>query len=184
LGGEDDAERRLTVLRAMDKFDKFGTEGVRLLLGEGRKDESGDYTDGAKLSATAIDAIVEILEASAIDDLIDYTNDLTFKTAALSKFAINESFEAGFRELKLISDLVTSAEYQSDRISVDPSVVRGLEYYTGPSMRPNSCSTSPTKKVKSSSSAPSAEVAAMTGWSSALLAATFRRPAFPSAFPA
>ncbi|MGV2974444.1 histidine--tRNA ligase [Roseibium alexandrii] len=132
LGGEDDAERRLTVLRAMDKFDKFGTEGVRLLLGEGRKDESGDYTDGAKLSATAIDAIVEILEASAIDDLIDYTNDLTFKTAALSKFAINESFEAGFRELKLISDLVTSAEYQSDRISVDPSVVRGLEYYTGP----------------------------------------------------
>ncbi|WP_420412017.1 histidine--tRNA ligase [Roseibium sp.] len=132
LGGDDDAERRLTVLRAMDKFDKFGTEGVRLLLGDGRKDESGDYTDGAKLSEAAIDAIVEILEASAIDDLIDYTNNLTFKTAALSRFAINENFEAGFRELKLISDLVTSAGYQSDRISVDPSVVRGLEYYTGP----------------------------------------------------
>ncbi|QDG79198.1 histidine--tRNA ligase [Labrenzia sp. PHM005] len=132
LGGDDDAGRRLTVLRAMDKFDKFGTEGVRLLLGDGRKDESGDYTDGAKLSEAAIDAIVEILEASAIDDLIDYTNNLTFKTAALSRFAINENFEAGFRELKLISDLVTSAGYQSDRISVDPSVVRGLEYYTGP----------------------------------------------------
>ena len=132
LGGEDDAERRLTVLRAMDKFDKFGSEGVRLLLGKGRKDESGDYTSGAELSDPAIDAIVEILEASAIDDLIDDTNDLTFKTAALSKFAINENFEAGFRELRLISDLVKAAGYMSDRISIDPSVVRGLEYYTGP----------------------------------------------------
>ncbi|WP_153770817.1 histidine--tRNA ligase [Labrenzia sp. CE80] len=132
LGGEDDAERRLTVLRAMDKYDKFGAEGVRLLLGAGRKDESGDFTAGAGLSDVAIDAIIEILEASAIDDLIDYTNDLTFKTAALSKFAINESFDAGFRELKLISDLVKSGGYMSDRISIDPSVVRGLEYYTGP----------------------------------------------------
>ncbi|MBD8878078.1 histidine--tRNA ligase [Labrenzia polysiphoniae] len=132
LGGEDDAERRLTVLRAMDKYDKFGAEGVRLLLGAGRKDESGDFTAGASLSDMAIDAIIEILEASAIDDLIDYTNDLTFKTAALSKFAINESFDAGFRELKLISDLVKSGGYMSDRISIDPSVVRGLEYYTGP----------------------------------------------------
>ncbi|MEP0232830.1 MULTISPECIES: histidine--tRNA ligase [Alphaproteobacteria] len=132
LGGEDDAERRLTVLRAMDKYDKFGADGVRLLLGAGRKDESGDFTAGAGLSDMAIDAIIEILEASAIDDLIDYTNDLTFKTAALSKFAINESFDAGFRELKLVSDLVKSGGYMSDRISIDPSVVRGLEYYTGP----------------------------------------------------
>jgi histidyl-tRNA synthetase len=132
LGGEDDAERRLTVLRAMDKFDKFGSEGVRLLLADGRKDESGDFTAGANLPEAAIDAIIEILEASAIDDLIDYTNDLTFKTAALSKFAINAHFDAGFRELKLISDLVKSAGYLSNQISIDPSVVRGLEYYTGP----------------------------------------------------
>lgn len=132
LGGEEDGERRLTVLRAMDKHDKFGSEGVRLLLGDGRKDESGDFTAGANLHPDAIAAILEILDASAIDDLIDYTNDLTFKTAALSKFAINEHFEAGFTELKLISDLVKGAGYMSDRISIDPSVVRGLEYYTGP----------------------------------------------------
>ena len=132
LGGEEESERRLTVLRAMDKHDKFGSEGVRLLLGDGRKDESGDFTAGAKLHPDAIEAILEILDASAIDDLVDYTNDLTFKTAALSKFAINEHFEAGFTELKLISDLVKGAGYMSDRISIDPSVVRGLEYYTGP----------------------------------------------------
>ena len=132
LGGEENAERRLTVLRAMDKYDKFGREGVCLLLGEGRKDESGDFTRGAQLSATAIKAVIEILEASAIDDLIDDRNDFTFKTAALSKLAINEEFETGFSELKLISDLVTSAGYKTDRIKIDPSVVRGLEYYTGP----------------------------------------------------
>ncbi|WP_029058577.1 histidine--tRNA ligase [Stappia stellulata] len=132
LSDAEDAERRLTVLRAMDKYDKFGSEGVRLLLGEGRKDESGDFTKGAGLSSTALEAIIEILEASAIDDLIDDRNDLTFKTASLSKLAINEEFVAGFSELKLISDLVTSAGYNADRISVDPSVVRGLEYYTGP----------------------------------------------------
>ena len=44
-------EQKLTVLRAIDKLDKFGTEGVELLLGAGRKDESGDFTKGAGLSA-------------------------------------------------------------------------------------------------------------------------------------
>jgi len=132
LGGEDEAEQRLTVLRAMDKFDKFGAEGVRLLLGEGRKDESGDFTQGAGLSQIAIDAILVILNSAALDDLIDDTNDLTFKAASLSKFAINPAFEEGFRELRLISDLVQAAGYKSDQITIDPSVVRGLEYYTGP----------------------------------------------------
>ena len=45
-----DASRRGTVLRAMDKFDRLGEKSVRLLLGEGRKDESGDFTKGAGLS--------------------------------------------------------------------------------------------------------------------------------------
>ncbi len=43
-------EQKLTVLRAVDKLDKFGPEGVKLLLGAGRKDESGDFTKGAGLS--------------------------------------------------------------------------------------------------------------------------------------
>src|SRR5260370_17028902 len=47
LGGSENAGRPLTVLRAIDKFDRFGEEGGRALLGEGRKDESGDFTKGA-----------------------------------------------------------------------------------------------------------------------------------------
>ncbi|MBV2186227.1 MAG: histidine--tRNA ligase family protein, partial [Rhizobium sp.] len=54
VGGDANFARRLTVLRAIDKLDKFGTEGVKLLLGEGRKDESGDFTKGAGLNTEQI----------------------------------------------------------------------------------------------------------------------------------
>ena len=57
LGGDENAGRRLTVLRAIDKLDKFGLEGVRLLLGTGRwdggKEGEGDFTKGAGLDEQA-----------------------------------------------------------------------------------------------------------------------------------
>src|SRR5690606_32088718 len=58
LGGEESAGRRLTVLRAIDKLDRLGTDGVRQLLGEGRKDESGDFTKGAGLEKEAIEYLM------------------------------------------------------------------------------------------------------------------------------
>ena len=115
LGGEENAERRLTVLRAIDKLDKFGIEGVRLLLGEGRKDESGDFTKGAGLQSDQIaklEAAVGEFEAG--------------KTIG------NPTGDEGLAELGGIQELVTAAGYGADRIKIDPSVVRGLEYYTGP----------------------------------------------------
>ena len=105
--GVTDEVQKLAVLRAIDKLDKFGVEGVRLLLGEGRKDESGDFTKGAGLDDQQIEAIVCYVGGSKID------ND-------------------GQRELDTIGSLVAAAGYGSDRIRIDPSVVRGLEYYTGP----------------------------------------------------
>src|SRR5690606_8782712 len=130
--GVTDEGQKLIVLRAIDKLDKFGTEGVSMLLGKGRKDESGDFTKGAELSDNARRAILEMLDAQQIDDLIDYTNDFTFKTAALSAFAVNAKFQAGFEELRTMASLFQSSGYKTDRIKIDPSVVRGLEYYTGP----------------------------------------------------
>jgi histidyl-tRNA synthetase len=50
LGGEEKANQRLTVMRAIDKYDRLGYQGVRALLGKGRKDESGDFTKGANLA--------------------------------------------------------------------------------------------------------------------------------------
>lgn len=108
LGGETHEERRLTVLRAIDKLDKFGVEGVRLLLGEGRKDESGDFTKGAGLEPGAIDTLVAFLSGTG-----GIEND-------------------GITELNTMAAIFASCGYGEDRIKIDPSVVRGLEYYTGP----------------------------------------------------
>ncbi len=123
LGGEENAGRRLTVLRAIDKLDKFGPEGVRLLLGEGRKDESGDFTKGAGLSGGQIDKVLFFV---GIKDYAESADRL----AALVAGTANGS--EGVDELNQIGHLVASAGYESDRIKIDPSVVRGLEYYTGP----------------------------------------------------
>src|SRR5512132_985028 len=67
LGGEENAGRRLTVLRAIDKLDKFPIDGVKQLLGEGRKDESGDFTRGAGLDAGAIDRVLGFVESKGAD---------------------------------------------------------------------------------------------------------------------
>jgi histidyl-tRNA synthetase len=105
LAGGENAGKRLSVMRAIDKLDRLGVEGVRLLLGPGRRDESGDFTKGAGLDAKAIDRVL--------------------------RFDAGEAGSEGYKELEEISSLVKSAGYGDDRIKVDPSVVRGLEYYTG-----------------------------------------------------
>ena len=124
LGGEENAGRRLTVLRAIDKLDKFGPEGVRLLLGEGRKDESGDFTKGAGLSEGQAGKVLSILDAKREN------NGATGETLA-AEFAGTAIGAEGADELRLIASLLDASGY-SDRVVLDPSVVRGLEYYTGP----------------------------------------------------
>jgi histidyl-tRNA synthetase len=164
LGGEENAGRRLTVLRAIDKLDRLGEQGVRELLGEGRKDESGDFTKGAGLDKSQIAKIVvfAILQESHLTELEDVTNlspsaraergsvmifsseesegDKSYFVQSnkgvidgmMTHFGSNETSRAGIEELKLISELVEAAGYDRSRIRIDPSVVRGLEYYTGP----------------------------------------------------
>jgi len=123
LGGEDKAGQRLNVLRAIDKLDKFGPEGVKLLLGPGRKDESGDFTKGAGLDD---DQIAKVLFFVGIKDYAESAGALAELVAGTSKGG------EGVEELNMIGALVTGAGYASDRVKIDPSVVRGLEYYTGP----------------------------------------------------
>jgi histidyl-tRNA synthetase len=125
LGGAENAGRRLTVLRAIDKLDRLGPEGVRALLGEGRKDESGDFTKGAGLTAAAADRVLAYTQARAGD------NSATLD-ALDSAVAGAGAGEAGLVELRGIASLTSAVGYVEDRILIDPSVVRGLEYYTGP----------------------------------------------------
>jgi histidyl-tRNA synthetase len=104
-------------MRAIDKLDRLGTAGVRQLLGEGRKDESGDFTKGAGLKDADIALVVGAVEAGAQMD------------ARLRDSRIGQE---GRAELDEIARLVAASGYGADRIRIDPSVVRGLEYYTGP----------------------------------------------------
>ncbi|WP_199088492.1 histidine--tRNA ligase [Bosea sp. ASV33] len=131
LGGEENAGRKLTVLRAIDKADKFPRAEIAKLLGEGRLDESGDFTKGAGLSEANVTAIFGLMDLKGFHGLFE---DGTFSMKAAEKlpFSVNERFVAGIEELKQIGDLVAAAGYGSDKILIDPSVVRGLEYYTGP----------------------------------------------------
>ncbi|MBY5353731.1 histidine--tRNA ligase [Rhizobium leguminosarum] len=123
LGGDDKAGQRLNVLRAIDKLDKFGPEGVALLLGPGRKDESGDFTKGAGLDKEQIDKVLFFV---GITDYAESALRLAELVAGTARGG------EGVEELNFIGALVTSAGYSPDRIKIDPSVVRGLEYYTGP----------------------------------------------------
>jgi histidyl-tRNA synthetase len=106
--GVSSNEQKLTVLRAVDKLDKFGPEGVKLLLGAGRKDESGDFTKGAGLSDAQAAVVLDYVEGKPPAD-----ND-------------------GIAELNAMQALFDAAGYGVEKIKIDPSVVRGLEYYTGP----------------------------------------------------
>lgn len=125
LAGEENAGRRLVVLRAIDKLDRLGPDGVRQLLGEGRKDDSGDFTKGAGLPLPAIDTILAFSLGG------QYRNG----APAFDLFGLLGKSEVGAQgaeELLEIEDLARDAGFGPDRIRVDPSVVRGLEYYTGP----------------------------------------------------
>ena len=126
LAGEENAARKLTVLRAVDKLDRLGPEGVRDLLGKQRIDESGDVTAGANLPEESIDAVMEFL-AKPVDQP---------QAGAAAKGRpdgeATQTYQDALAELGRIQDLCRAAGYEDDRIVVDQTVVRGLEYYTGP----------------------------------------------------
>jgi histidyl-tRNA synthetase len=170
LGGDANAAKRLTVLRAIDKLDRLGYDGVRQLLGPGRKDESGDFTKGAELSEQQIAAILGFAipaesyisgnsahnhnngpdqpiwrvandTGSISDDRLHSVPGLpqqmfcdiaTYVNRWRKFVASSQTGNEGIEELLAINALVRSAGYGTNRIEINASVVRGLEYYTGP----------------------------------------------------
>jgi histidyl-tRNA synthetase len=137
IGGEENAGKRLTVLRAIDKLDRLGMDGVRALLGAGRKDESGDFTNGAQLDAEQIEVIQSLFAAGA--PTLEQQNFGMIQALPISKHnrfftpvVENATAGQGADELVEILRFVQASDYELDRIRIDQSVVRGLEYYTGP----------------------------------------------------
>jgi histidyl-tRNA synthetase len=122
--GVDDPSQRMGVLRAVDKLDRLGLDGVRLLLGEGRKDESGAFTKGAGLKAAAAERVLAFVQAGAGEA------DETLNRVAGAIGGSAEG-EAGLEELSRIAAALKGLGVAPGRAIIDPSVVRGLEYYTG-----------------------------------------------------
>jgi histidyl-tRNA synthetase len=125
LSGDDREAERGIVLRAIDKIDRLGDEGVRALLGAGRKDDSGDFTKGAGLGPDAIEVVMGFVSAK---------RDTGAETVARLRALVGTSAigAEGVDELETIASLLAAQGYGPDRIVLDPGVVRGLGYYTGP----------------------------------------------------
>jgi histidyl-tRNA synthetase len=155
LGGDANASRRLTVLRALDKWDRLGRAGVELLLTKGRKDESGDFTSGAGLIPFSAGLLLDLLEMRSTIATGDpakkiQTNPIVYVKNRLDQVenrllvdAFSTLFDRGRlkpapslsvagQQLGELAKLIDAAGYGDGRIVIDPSVIRGLEYYTGP----------------------------------------------------
>ncbi len=123
--GAGDFAKRLVVLRAIDKFDRLGAVGVEALLGRGRKDESGDFTKGADLDAAQTKAVLDLVGAGAASTATTFAN--------LERCAVQSAAgEAALTELRTIDTVLRALGVGEERVAFDPTVVRGLEYYTGP----------------------------------------------------
>jgi len=157
LGGDENAERRLTVLRAIDKLDKFGIDGVEMLLGAGRRDSSGDFTEGAGLDRGRIETLINYLHTGLVvnphdseththyadrfadrpmDDMRRFRSGSYYDSLKLlgklqQATLFNDTLREAIHECVSLIELVERAGYGSKRIHFDPSCVRGLEYYTG-----------------------------------------------------
>ena len=147
LTGEANVGTRLAVLRAIDKLDRLGDDGVRALLGKGRKDESGDFTEGAGLSCDQIQRVMTLVgrnvmgtcrdEQAAkrpIDDMerigpFEFVDN--YGTLAYWAGSMGPSAFEGIQELQQLVACCEAAGYGSKRIRIASSIVRGLEYYTG-----------------------------------------------------
>jgi histidyl-tRNA synthetase len=132
LSGPEMATKRMIVMRAIDKVDRLGFEGVAQLLGKGRKDDSGDFTRGAELNENQINHILNITgwkqQGSGSKGVTNVVTLANLKDIVRG----SRRGEEGIAELTQIQEIVSSAGYENNRIEIDPSIVRGLEYYTGP----------------------------------------------------
>ena len=150
-----DGQQRLTTMRNVDKLDRLGMEGVWALNGKGRIDESGAAVSGADLPVAANAAILALTTSArseiefldgvmCISSSAPIYNFLKGVGAASPDLVIGDTIiqvkmhGSSERALKAKAALETieaqfsAAGYDSSRIRIDHSVVRGLEYYTGP----------------------------------------------------
>ena len=126
LGVESDLDEQ-NIIRVIDKMDKIGLENVALELGEGRTDSSGAPVKGLNLGGNLVNGLVDFIKG--------FSNQKTRQEVLsdLKKLDIqNETAQEGIQELEKIDAILTALDFDEERVIFDPSLVRGLAYYTGP----------------------------------------------------
>ncbi|MGN6516962.1 MAG: histidine--tRNA ligase [Rhizomicrobium sp.] len=130
-----DPGQKGTVMRAIDKLDRLGQLGVAALLGTGRRDESGDFTEGAQLPPSAVDHILNFVGDPG-DPNSSAASTIGSNQVSLANYELyvgsSEIGQSGITELRQLSEILERSGYGEDRIRLDPSIIRGLDYYTGP----------------------------------------------------
>ena len=128
--GDAAADKRMRVLRAIDKLDRLGLEGVEQLLGTGRKDESGDFTEGAGLDAAQAATVLGFIEIQGL--AADQSDPTRFTLDRLAATVSGTATgQAAVADLEAIVEML-DALGKTGSWMLDTTVVRGLGYYTGP----------------------------------------------------
>jgi histidyl-tRNA synthetase len=107
------SDRRLKILRSLDKLDRLGWAEVEKLLKKGRKDKSGDFTTGADLTKDQIKKIRAIFKEK------EWPNERDFKK------------EGSISDINQITENLNNV-FEFYNYTFNPEIIRGLEYYTGP----------------------------------------------------
>jgi len=124
-------KQRIATTRAVDKYDRIGIEGVASLLGKGRKDKSGDFTKGVDLNKKQIEMITAYIEDNSIYDTERENMKGGPRLAPLGGWDdLGPLWNEGINELGKIFAFTESSEFK-DQIIYSPTLVRGIEYYTG-----------------------------------------------------
>ncbi len=132
LRGRENIAQRMTIMRAIDKLDRLGLQGVELLLGKGRKDESGDFTKGALLDKRQISRIMDFIGAAHAKNESSGATRRSVLDEIEPYIGASPAGREGLDELRIMDALLSAADFGVDRVTFEPAVVRGLEYYTGP----------------------------------------------------
>lgn len=118
-------KRHKHILRVVDKLSKIGLDNVRLELAQGRIDESGDPIPGVGLDPETIDAIIAFVSVKG-----DTRADTVARLAQI--LPQGPSANAALGEMRELAEALDALSVSEEHAAYDPSLARGLDYYTGP----------------------------------------------------
>lgn len=115
-----------SVFRVLDKLEKIGLDGISAELTTGRIDASGDKIPGLGLNEKHVEGIKRFLALPRNGTRREVLS--SFETL----FNAVQSAREAIDELRVLCDSLETLSISEERVRLDLSIARGLDYYTGP----------------------------------------------------